>query len=97
MAKFKIIVDPEACVGCGACTSVCDNLVMDDESGKAKPKQAEVDELGCNKDAQETCPVDAIKLRDKEDKYVPVEDTFAMYNAILNKKAEINRAKKIQQ
>jgi|TARA_B100001971_G_C18110022_1_gene493655 ferredoxin len=61
MAKHKIEVDREACIGCGACTAQCDNFEMDGEN-KAKPKNAEVDEIGCNKDAKDVCPVDAIKV-----------------------------------
>jgi Fe-S-cluster-containing hydrogenase component 2 len=66
-------------------------ITMEDSIAKVNRKLC----LGCGL-CVTTCPSDAIKLRDKEDKYVPVEDTFAMYNAILAKKAEINRAKKSQ-
>jgi len=57
---FKISVDKNKCIGCGACTS-CDNFEMDSE-GKAKPKQATVNEEGCNKEAADICPVGAIKV-----------------------------------
>ena len=60
MVKFKIEVDKGKCIGCGACTAQCDNFEMDGD--KAKPKQAEVDDVGCNNDAKEVCPVDAIKV-----------------------------------
>lgn len=59
---FKIIVDADKCIGCGACTS-CDNFELKDD-GKAHAKQAEVDEVGCNKEASEMCPVDAIKVEE---------------------------------
>ena len=57
---FKIEVDKEACIGCGACTS-CDNFEMGDD-GKAAAKKTEVEEEGCNKEAVEVCPVQAIKV-----------------------------------
>ena len=62
MKKFKIKLDKEACIGCGVCTSVCDNWIMDDN--KAKPKKTTISEkeLKCNKEAEDICPVDAIKI-----------------------------------
>jgi ferredoxin len=33
-----------------------------DDSGKAKPKKTEVEEIGCNKKAAEVCPVQCIKI-----------------------------------
>jgi len=60
MAKQKIEVDKEKCIGCAACVAQCDNFEMDGD--KAKPKQAEVGDIGCNKDAADACPTDAIKI-----------------------------------
>lgn len=60
MAKYKVEVDAEKCIGCGACAAQCDNFEMDGD--KAVPKQAEVDDIGCNKEGAESCPVDAIKI-----------------------------------
>ena len=60
MAKQRIEVDKEKCIGCGACAAQCDNFEMDGD--KAVPKKAEVDDIGCNKDAKDACPVDAIKI-----------------------------------
>ena len=87
-------IDPELCVGCETCVSRCQMgaITVEDSIAIVNRKLC----LGCGL-CVTTCPADAIKLSDKEDKYVPVEDTFAMYNAILNKKAEINRAKKKQE
>ncbi|MBW2989792.1 ferredoxin [Candidatus Woesearchaeota archaeon] len=64
MAKYKVEVDPERCIGCGACTQQCDNFEMDGD--KAKAKQAEVDDIGCNKDAADVCPVEAIKITEMQ-------------------------------
>ncbi len=60
MAKQKIEVDAEKCIGCAACAAQCDNFEMNGD--KAVPKQSEVDDIGCNNDAKDACPVDAIKI-----------------------------------
>jgi len=57
---IKIEVDKEKCIGCGACAAACDNFEL--EEGKAKAKKAEVEELGCNQEAADACPVEAIKI-----------------------------------
>jgi len=58
----KISIDTEACTGCSSCVAVCeDNWEMGDD-GKAHPKKTELDEVGCNKDAAEVCPVQCIKV-----------------------------------
>jgi len=64
MPKFKIEVDNDKCIGCGACTAQCDNFEMTGD--KAVPKQAEVDDIGCNKEAADVCPVDAIIINEMQ-------------------------------
>ena len=59
---FKITVDKDACIGCAACVS-CDNFEIGDD-GKAHAKNETVEEIGCNKEAEEVCPVDAIKVEE---------------------------------
>ncbi|RLJ03693.1 MAG: ferredoxin [Candidatus Aenigmatarchaeota archaeon] len=61
---FKIIHNREKCIGCGACASICDNWEID-ENGKAKPKKTEVEEVGCNKEAADVCPVQCIKIEEE--------------------------------
>jgi ferredoxin len=63
MVKYTIEVIKKDCIGCGACTVNCDNFVMDGD--KAKPIKAEVDEIGCNQEASDSCPVTAIKITKK--------------------------------
>jgi ferredoxin len=63
MGKYKIEVDKSTCIGCGACTVACNNFVMDGD--KAKPVKPEVDELGTNQEAADSCPVTAIKITKK--------------------------------
>ena len=60
----KIIHNKEECIGCGACTAVCPaNWEMQNDN-KAYPKKTEIskDELKCNQEAAEVCPVNCIKI-----------------------------------
>ncbi len=56
--------DVNACIGCGACAAICpDNWEM--EGGKAKSTKTELEEVGCNKDAADACPVQCITVEEK--------------------------------
>jgi ferredoxin len=57
----KISVDKNKCIGCGACVASCDNFVM--KNGKASYKKYEVEKITCERDAMESCPVDAISIK----------------------------------
>lgn len=62
MAKYKIEQEVEKCIGCGTCVSMCpDNWEMRSDN-KAYPKNEEFDEMGCNQEAAESCPVQIIKI-----------------------------------
>ncbi len=62
MPKFKIQHDRDACIGCGACAGICpDNWMMADD-GKSKPKKTDLDDMGCNQQAADACPVQCIKI-----------------------------------
>jgi ferredoxin len=62
MTKIKIIHDVEACIGCGACAAICpDNWEM--KGSKSKPKKTELNDLGCNQQAADACPVQCIKIK----------------------------------
>jgi len=65
---FKIILDKDKCIGCGTCVAVCPGNYELDKDGKAKALNEEVESLGCNRIAEETCPVKAIKIRSVADK-----------------------------
>jgi len=64
MAKYKITQDHDACIGCGTCVSLCSKNWAMGEDGKAHPKETEVDNLGCNQEAEENCPVQCIKVEE---------------------------------
>lgn len=68
MAKYKITINENECIGCGACTSVCSNFELVEKKGafKAKAKKSEVDALGCNEEAKKICPVGAIRIDEKK-------------------------------
>jgi len=62
MPRFRIEQKRDECIGCGACVSVCpDNWKME-KDGKAKPKKTIVDDVGCNQEAADVCPVQIIKI-----------------------------------
>jgi len=70
---FKILLDKDKCIGCGTCAAVCPaNFELED--GKAKPIKEEVESLGCNRIAEETCPVQAIKTKSVAEKKGPATE-----------------------
>jgi len=66
--KYIVEFDREGCIGAAACIAVCpDNWEMQDD-GKPNLLRREIDEdeLEANKQAVEACPVNVIKIFDKE-------------------------------
>ena len=60
---FKISFNKEECIGCGACVAICeDNWELKD--GVAHPKHTELEELGCNQEAADTCPMNCISVEE---------------------------------
>ena len=67
MPKYVIEQDREGCTGCGVCASLCpDNWVMADD-GLSDPVNSELEELGCNMDAAQSCPVLVIHIYELKD------------------------------
>ena len=89
MSRYKILFDRKACIGSGACTSVCpENWELVEKNGefKAKPKKLEIseEEYASNSEAAAICPVECIKIEkikskkrmaDEEDYVSEDEDT----------------------
>lgn len=64
MVKYKISIDEDECIGCRTCVALCDDNYEMTDDGKAKVKNTEVDELGCNEEAKENCPVKCIHIEE---------------------------------
>jgi len=70
---MKIIQEHEKCIGCGSCVALCPKHWEMGEDNKAKPVNSErvgdnyeltVGKLECSKQAQETCPVQCIMVKE---------------------------------
>ncbi len=59
MAKIKI--DNELCIGCGLCAEIC-SKTFEMNGDKARVKKKEVDKITSEKEAAESCAVNAIKI-----------------------------------
>ena len=70
----KIVVDPDVCIGCGACVNICDEVFDFSEEGmvaKAIDGKNEIEKMDNEikdnaLDALDSCPVGATKI-EKED------------------------------
>lgn len=62
---MKINVNKDACIGCGACAAICDDVFEIDDEGLsvAKVDEVEDDELKqAVQDSADSCPTGAIEL-----------------------------------
>lgn len=75
----KITHERWKCIGCGACANVCSEHWEMSDDGKSKLKGAEykktddgelgalkLDEAKCNKEAEASCPVNCIHVKEEE-------------------------------
>ena len=61
MAKYRIIHEREKCIGCGSCAAICpENWELKGE--KSRPKKTILEEIGCNQEAADSCPVECIHV-----------------------------------
>ena len=57
----KIKIDEEKCIGCNLCESICpESFKLGEE--KAIVKKSKVDKIGSEKEAADSCPVEAIEI-----------------------------------
>jgi len=63
MSRYKIEIDKEKCIGCGACSAIQADI-FEMKEGKAYTKKSEITELekGRAQDGVDACPVQAIKV-----------------------------------
>lgn len=61
---MKGYVDKDTCIGCGLCPGICPEVFDMDSDGKAVAIDKDIpdDAQDSAKDAEEQCPVDAIKV-----------------------------------
>ncbi len=68
---YRIIHDRPNCIGCGACAAVCPKFWEMNDDGKSDLRGSrdegemqvlDVEEIGCNMDAAEVCPVNVIHI-----------------------------------
>lgn len=58
----KIKVDRNTCIGCGSCAAICPSS-FEMKDGKAKEKKEQVAKITCEKEAADSCPVNAISIK----------------------------------
>lgn len=63
---MTVIVDEEACIGCGRCQEICPAVFhVDEDLGKSTVVDPDGCEYaGCCEAAEENCPVEAISLKE---------------------------------
>lgn len=55
-------VDKDTCIGCGLCPSICPDVFEMDDDGKAVAKSVPEGKEDEAKDAESSCPVNAISV-----------------------------------
>jgi len=71
---MKIIQEHKKCIGCGSCAAICPKYWEMDSNGKAKiigsefnskseNYELDIEEVGCNQNAADTCPVECIHIK----------------------------------
>ncbi len=60
---MKITIDKDKCIGCGACTALAAKTFRLGDDGKAEVIEPAKDKEEDIKNAAESCPVEAIKIK----------------------------------
>lgn len=89
--NFYAEVDEDSCIGCGTCVERCNMDAIEIEDAIAEVDLTRC--IGCGV-CVPMCTSEAIKLRKKEVETLPPRNTLATYMTIMDKKAELARAKK---
>jgi len=64
MAKYKVKIEEDKCIGCGTCIALCpDNFKF--KGDKAIVITEEVEDLDCISDAASSCPVQCIITKEQ--------------------------------
>ncbi|MFH1256348.1 MAG: ferredoxin [Candidatus Diapherotrites archaeon] len=66
MPGFKIVHARDKCIGCGSCAGICPGNWEMAADGKSRPKKILLEEEGCNRLAEESCPAKCIHLQAAE-------------------------------
>ena len=63
---MKVKVNQEACIGCGACTAIAEDVFELNEEGLSQPKMTDVNEEEKDqvKEAADSCPTGAIEVEE---------------------------------
>jgi ferredoxin len=64
VSVFKVIIDRDACIGCGVCENLCPDVYKMDDEGKAVALAPET-EIPCAQDGADSCPVQAINCEEE--------------------------------
>ena len=66
---MKVVLNRDACIGCGACAALCEDIFEIDNEGLSKVKKEEVkdEEIELTREAIESCPTGAISLEEKQE------------------------------
>ncbi len=64
--KFKVCIDREDCIGDGACVNEAPETFEMDDDSKAFVLEESTEDEEMILDAARSCPIDIIKLTDKE-------------------------------
>lgn len=59
---MAVVIDQEACIGCGVCESIYSDLFEMAGDGKAKAKSVANIDMDLAKDAASQCPTNAITV-----------------------------------